>query len=76
MCKHPETVWHRWVATCHRTVALEVAKRLFAEEHKEEPWHDGTFTTWAKEFSVETPSHFSDGMTIWVAQTPQPEPDD
>lgn len=35
--------------------------------HKERPYHDGTFSRWAKEFSEMTPFHYSDGVTLWVA---------
>lgn len=70
-CKHPETVWHMWREVCHKTVALEAAKRLHAEEYKDAPWCNEARTVWAKEFSAETPIHYKDGVTLWVQDTPQ-----
>ncbi len=76
-CSDADKVWHRWRDVCHKTVAFEAAKRLHDAEYESAPWHDGTFTKWAKEYSAETPNHFLDGVTLWVAETPQhPDPPD
>lgn len=35
--------------------------------HKEMPFHDGSFTTWAKERTSETPFEMNEGVTVGVA---------
>lgn len=45
----------------------EAASARFAELHSERPFHDGTYTSWAKERSRSHPYHFGDGVTIWAA---------
>lgn len=35
--------------------------------HKDAPWHDGTFKSWAKERSAQYPFHFNHGVSISVA---------
>lgn len=72
-CGDHAKVWHMWREVCHKAIALEAARRIHAEEYKGGEWHDGTFTTFAKEFSPETPNHYLDGVTLWVQDTPQPK---
>jgi hypothetical protein len=45
------------------------ANWLYDEIHKERPYHDGTFRHWSSERTPETPCHYRDGVTIWVAPT-------
>jgi hypothetical protein len=45
----------------------EAASRAYAELHSERSFHDGTFTSWAKERSRSHPYHFGDGVSLWVA---------
>lgn len=70
-CADPEKVWHMHYSICHKTVALEAARRLQAEEYKDAQWHDGTHKKWAKEYSPEFPFKFSDGLSVWVSDQPQ-----
>lgn len=35
--------------------------------HDEKPFHDGTFSRWAKDRSTTHPFHFRDGVTITVS---------
>lgn len=44
------------------------AEFRYARLHEDAPYHDGTFTSWAKEQSTSHPLHYSAGVTIWVAQ--------
>lgn len=39
----------------------------YDELHEKEPFHDGSFESWAKDRSLEHPYHFRDGVSIWVA---------
>ena len=43
------------------------AQRLYHLMHKDKPFHDGWFTSWAKEPSRSHPFHFEDGVSIWVS---------
>lgn len=46
---------------------LEAVRGLYAELHKEQPFHDGTFTFWAEKRTKAHPFHFNDGVTIWLS---------
>lgn len=37
---------------------------MFHELHKDKPWHDGTYTIRMAEFSLLTPFHYTDGVSI------------
>lgn len=39
----------------------------YEQLHKDVPYHDGTFKSWARERSSSHPYHFRDGVRIWVA---------
>lgn len=43
------------------------AEWRYDELHKEMPFHDGTFKSWAVERTKSHPYHYRDGATIWVA---------
>ncbi len=43
------------------------ANRGYDKLHEALPYHDGTFTSWAKEHSPSHPYHARDGVRIWVA---------
>lgn len=45
----------------------EAAERKYAALHEARPWHDGRFQNWTTERTAGTPYHFSDGVTISVA---------
>lgn len=40
---------------------------MYADLHKDAPYHNGTFGSWVKERSASHPYHFSDGVTFGVA---------
>lgn len=40
---------------------------MYQELHKDQEWHDGTFTIWSDKFSKLTPWHYTDGVSIWLA---------
>lgn len=43
------------------------AESKWHELHEDEPWHDGTFTSWAADRSSRHPYHFTAGVNVWVA---------
>lgn len=47
----------------------QAAQARFERLHKDAPWHDGTFESWAEKPSRTHPYHHSHGTTIWVADT-------
>jgi hypothetical protein len=46
---------------------LKAAERKWASLHADRPFHDGSFRSWAKEFSDSHPFHFNDGVLVWVS---------
>jgi hypothetical protein len=51
------------------------AARRYEALHEERPYHDGHFRRWSKNAGPDSPFHFRDGVTIWVAST-DVNPDD
>lgn len=47
---------------------LRAAERKWAALHEAMPWHDGTFSSWSQERSASHPCHYTDGVTLWVAE--------
>lgn len=39
----------------------------YEQLHKDEPFHDGTFKSWARDRSTSHPYHYRDGVRVWVA---------
>lgn len=49
-------------------MALAVANWMYDQRHEEQPFHDGTFKSWAGNRSSSHPYHFRDGVSIWVSK--------
>lgn len=47
----------------------EAADAKWQALHKDRPWHNGSFTSWAPHRSDEHPYHLSHGVVIGVAET-------
>jgi hypothetical protein len=47
----------------------EAAAALYGALHDEAPFHDGSFTKWAKERGASHPYHYLDGVKFGVAKT-------
>jgi hypothetical protein len=47
-------------------MALASAEATYDDLHKDLPFHDGTFKSWAPERSKQAPFHYRDGVSIWV----------
>lgn len=54
---------------CRASMERAAAERAFDKLHEDAPFHDGSFASWAKEWSEEYPYHAKDGMTVYVADT-------
>jgi hypothetical protein len=67
-CGDRDRQWFPQRRVCLPELERAVAERLYEQLHKEQPFHDGTFSRWSKEPSAETPAHFLDGVSIWVAE--------
>lgn len=56
--------WFPGLILCRSQMETEAANRIWRERHKEEPFHDGTFQNWAKNFTEQTPYRFDDGAQV------------
>jgi hypothetical protein len=43
------------------------ANSAYAKLHEKAPYHDGSFQSWAKDWSTSHPYHYNDGVSIGVA---------
>lgn len=55
---------------------LKGAERLYGLLHEEQPFHDGSFRSWAKSPSTSHPFHYLDGVSIWLSPTELDADDD
>lgn len=65
-CRDAERAWYPQREVCYAKAAESAANRRYDEMHEAEPFHDGTFTRWAKDPSDEFPFHYRDGVTVYV----------
>ena len=68
-CTDSETVYTPFRRVCYPTMEREAADALYARLHEKQPYHDGTFTSWAEHRSASHPYHFHDGVKIGVAES-------
>lgn len=54
---------------------LKAAMALYSQLHDEAPYHDGSFTRWAKKRSNDYPFHALEGVSFYLAAT-DVNPDD
>lgn len=66
-CPDDDKDWYPQRRICWPAAQLEVAKRKYAALHEDEPFHDGTFKNWAKEFSWAYPFHYADGISLFMS---------
>lgn len=52
---------------CYPSMEREAAHAAYEALHRELPWHDGTFQSWAKERSSSHPYHFTHGVRVSVS---------
>ncbi len=63
----PERVHYPFRRVCYATMEKQAADAAYAKLHEKEPYHDGSFTSWAKDRGPSHPYHFNDGVHIGVA---------
>lgn len=68
VCSDPEREWYPQMTVCYPTMVTEAMQAKYARLHEKRPWHNGSFTDWAEEPSVEHPYHYTHGTTIWVSE--------
>lgn len=61
---------------CWPAAQLAAAQRLYDLLHRDAPFHDGTFTRWAKSPSTTYPFHYSDGVNLRLTETDERPGDD
>lgn len=59
--------WFPQRNVCYSTMELQAAHWRYGELHKDEPFHDGTFTSWSGTRSLAHPYNYADGVTISVS---------
>ena len=52
---------------CWPTAQLEAAQALYADQHEDAPFHDGSFLRWSKKRSRDYPFRYTDGVTFWLS---------
>jgi hypothetical protein len=55
------------MTVCYPEMERAGVQAKYDARHQKLPWHDGTFTSWAKDRSDSHPYHHSSGTTIWVS---------
>jgi hypothetical protein len=66
-CSDPEGSWYAQRLVCRAAMETAAAQELYADLHEKEPYHDGTFKSWAEKRSFDHPYHFNDGVTFYAA---------
>lgn len=66
-CADPERPWFPQRTVCYAAMERAAAEWKYAELHKVEPYHDGSFRRWSRERTDSHPYGAHDGVTIWVA---------
>lgn len=67
VCADHERTWYPYRRVCYAKREREAAEAAYGALHEEKPWHDGTYTSWAKNRSASHPYRFDMGVTIGVA---------
>lgn len=75
-CSDHTVTWYPQRTICYPSMANAAANRRYDEVHQDLPFHDGTFTKWAKESSLATPYHYREGVNVWVADVDWTPDDD
>lgn len=68
-CGDSEQPWYPQRTVCYAAMETAAANWRYDQLHEKEPFHDGSFTSWAKDRSGAHPYHYRDGVTVWVART-------
>lgn len=68
VCADPKKPWYPQRTVCYPTMEREAAAAKYARLHSELKWHNGDFTSWAKDPDDSHPYSYEMGVTVWVAQ--------
>lgn len=68
VCGNPESRFHPYRRVDYAQMEQAAAQAAYADLHENEPYHDGSFKHWAKDRSSSHPYHYSDGVSIDVAE--------
>lgn len=63
----PERDWYAYRTVDYAAMALAGAQAQWDALHKDRPYHDGSFTSWAEDRSPAHPYHYNDGVSIYIA---------
>lgn len=66
-CADDERDWFPQMSICWPTAQLAAAQALYADLHKDKPYHDGHFKNWAEVRSRQHAFHYADGVSMWLA---------
>lgn len=66
-CADPERKFYPFRVICYPTMEREAARAAYEALHEDEPFHDGTFTSWSKERTQSHPYHANEGVKFGVA---------
>lgn len=66
-CGDDERDWFPQRSVCWPTAQLKAAERLYEKQHEERPYHDGSFSEWASQPSLDYPFHYMDGVSFWLS---------
>lgn len=66
-CDDDERDWFPQMVVCWPSAQLAAAQALYADQHMERPYHDGSFQSWSKERTRAYPFHYRDGVSMYLA---------
>lgn len=66
-CSDAERRFYPFRSVCYATMEREAAAAAYAALHEDEPYHDGSFTSWAEKRSRTHPYHALEGVKFGVA---------
>lgn len=66
LCHDPDQVWYPQRAVDYAVMEQKAADARYERLHENLPYHDGTFTNWAKDRSADHPYKYDEGVTVLV----------
>ena len=66
-CSNPTRTFYPYRRVCYATMERVAASEAYRALHEKQPYHDGTFKSWAATRSSSHPVHFEAGVTIGAA---------
>lgn len=73
VCSDPHRPFYPLRVVCFATMEREAAHAAYSALHADEPYHDGSFTSWSKARSTSHPYHFDSGVIVGVSADPTPD---